>query len=92
MAAEYRFPPLVDLEDDAPRRAVVTRDDAEERAFLEHLRRGVVGADATFRTPEGEKPLLYFDYIASGRFHRAVEDELAARVLPFMANTHTESS
>ena len=90
--AETRFAPLVDLEDESPRRAVETRDEAEERAFLEHLRRGVVGADAVIRTPEGEKPLLYFDYIASGRFHRAVEDELAARVLPFMANTHTESS
>lgn len=90
--AEHRFPPLVDLEDDAPRRAVETRDEAEERAFLDHLRRGVVGAGAVLRTPEGEKPLLYFDYIASGRFHRAIEDELAARVLPFMANTHTESS
>jgi len=92
MAAEYRFPPLVDLEDDTPRTAIATRDEAEERAFLEHLRRGVVGADARIQSPEGEKPLLYFDYIASGRFHRAVEDELAARVLPFMANTHTDSS
>jgi selenocysteine lyase/cysteine desulfurase len=90
--AEARFAPLVDLEDEAPRGAVVTQDEREERAFLDHLRRGVVGADATIRTPEGEKPLLYFDYIASGRFHRAVEDELAARVLPFMANTHTDSS
>lgn len=92
MAAEYRFPPLVDLEDDTPRTAVATRDAAEEQAFLEHLRRGVVGADARIQSPEGEKPLLYFDYIASGRFHRAVEDELQARVLPFMANTHTDSS
>ncbi len=90
--AEYRFPPLVDLEDDAPRRPVVTHDEAEERAFLAHLRRGVVGADARVRTPEGEKPLRYFDYVASGRFHSAIEDELAARVLPYMANTHTESS
>jgi selenocysteine lyase/cysteine desulfurase len=86
------FPPLVDLESETPCRPVATRDEAGERAFLEHVRRGVVGADATIRTPEGEKPLLYFDYIASGRFHRAVEDELAARVLPFMANTHTDSS
>ena len=92
MAAEYRFQPLVDLEDDTPRQPVATRDEAEERAFLEDLRHGVVGADARIQSPEGEKPLLYFDYIASGRFHRAVEDELAMRVLPFMANTHTESS
>jgi selenocysteine lyase/cysteine desulfurase len=52
----------------------------------------VIGHDARLATPEGEKPLLYFDWIASGRFHRAVEDELNARVLPFMANTHTETS
>ncbi|HVP15095.1 MAG TPA: aminotransferase class V-fold PLP-dependent enzyme, partial [Terriglobales bacterium] len=90
--AESRFPPLVDLEDPSPRRPVATRDPDEERAFLDHVRCGVVGADATLRTPEGDKPLLYFDYIATGRFHRAIEDELAARVLPFMANTHTESS
>jgi selenocysteine lyase/cysteine desulfurase len=86
------FPPLVDLEAAAPRVPVVTADAAEERAFLDHLRAGVIGADARVRTPEGEKPLLYFDYIASGRFHRAVEDELNTRVLPYMANTHTETS
>jgi selenocysteine lyase/cysteine desulfurase len=86
------FPPLVDLESATPRSPVATRDAADEKEFLEFVRRGVVGADATLHTPEGEKPLLYFDYIASGRFHRAVEDELAVRVLPYMANTHTDSS
>ena len=86
------FPRLVDLEDDRPRVAVPTAGDEEERAFLEHLCRGVIGHDALLRTPEGEKPLLYFDYIASGRFHRAVEDELNVRVLPLMSNTHSETS
>ena len=86
------FAPLVDLEDERPRQAVVTSGPAEEAAFLEHVRRGVIGIDARLHTPEGEKPLLYFDYIASGRFHGAVEDELNARVLPYMANTHTETS
>lgn len=86
------FPPLVDVAAVAPRPAVLTRSEEEERAFLQHVRDGVIGHDARLRTPEGEKPLHYFDYIASGRFHRAVEDELNARVLPFMANTHTETS
>lgn len=86
------FPPLVDLEDDAPRTPLLTADEEEERAFLGELRRGVIGHDARLKTPEGTKPLLYFDYIASGRFHRAVEDQLNARVLPYMANTHTETS
>ncbi len=83
---------LVDLDGDALCSPVVTGSEPEERAFLESLRAGVIGADATLATPEGEKPLLYFDYIASGRFHRSVEDALNTRVLPFMANTHTETS
>jgi selenocysteine lyase/cysteine desulfurase len=86
------YPPLVDLDDDALRAPVLTTGEAEERAFLDHVRRGVVGLDAKIATSEGEKPLLYFDWIASGRFHHAVEDALNARVLPFMANTHTETS
>jgi selenocysteine lyase/cysteine desulfurase len=82
----------MDVDREAPPERVATPGEAEERAFLDALRRGVIGHDAKISTPEGEKPLLYFDYIASGRFHRLVEDELNARVLPFMANTHTDTS
>ncbi len=92
MQGHTLFPPLVDLDDERVRCPVPTSGEAHEQAFLEHLRRGVVGHDARLRTPEGDKPLLYFDYIASGRFHRAVEDELNGKVLPYMANTHTETS
>lgn len=86
------FPSLVDLEDDRPRQAFSAPTPEAERAFLDHVREGVIGRDAPLRTPEGERPLRYFDYIASGRFHRAVENELNARVLPYMSNTHTETS
>jgi selenocysteine lyase/cysteine desulfurase len=92
MDPRMSFPPLVDLEDQRPRTTVTTADAEAEQAFLAHLRDGVIGHDARLHGPEGERPLLYFDYIASGRFHRAVEDELNTRVLPFMANTHTETS
>ncbi|MHB8799748.1 MAG: aminotransferase class V-fold PLP-dependent enzyme [Thermoanaerobaculia bacterium] len=83
---------LVDAASRTPRAPVVTASDAEERAFLDRLRSRVVGAGATIPTPSGEKPLRYFDFIASGRFHADVEEELAEKVLPFMANTHTESN
>ncbi len=83
---------LVRLDDERPRGAIATRDAAEERAFLEFVRHGVIGHDARFVTPEGDRPLRYFDHVASGRFHRAVEDTLNEHVLPFMANTHTETS
>jgi len=52
----------------------------------------VIGAGTAIETPFGRRPLRYFDFIASGRFHRDIEEELAERVLPFMANTHTTSS
>ena len=83
---------LVDVTSNAPRTPVATASEAEEKAFLDRLRRRVVGASATIPTPCGVRPLRYFDFIASGRFHADVEEELAERVLPFMANTHTESN
>jgi len=83
---------LVDATSSAPRGPVATSSPAEEAAFLARLRAGVVGAGAAIEGPLGVRPLRYFDFIASGRFHRDVEDELNERVLPFMANTHTESS
>ncbi len=84
--------PLVDLDGEALCVPVRTASDAAERAFLDGLRHGVIGADARVRTPTGDRPLLYFDYIASGRFHRDIEETLNTRVLPYMANTHSETS
>ncbi len=85
-------PRLVDAASAAPRGPVVTGSPSEEAAFLAHLRGRVIGAGTVLPGPGGDLPLRYFDFIASGRFHRDVEDELNERVLPFMANTHTESS
>jgi selenocysteine lyase/cysteine desulfurase len=83
---------LVDVRATTSRQPIVTRSEAEEREFLDRLRSGVIGTGAPLETPYGTKPLRYFDFIASGRCHRDIEDELAERVLPYMANTHTSSS
>ena len=83
---------LVDLAGEALLAPVATANAAEEAAFLARLRDGVIGHDSRIETPEGGRPLVYFDYTASGRFHRAVEDALNSEVLPYMANTHTETS
>ena len=40
----------------------------------------------------GDVPLVYADYVASGRALRQVEDFVAEQVLPFYANSHTEAS
>ena len=56
------------------------------------LREGVLGDRAALATPFGPRPLVYADYTASGRAFKPIEDFLQAQVLPFYANTHSESA
>ncbi len=58
--------------------------------FLEYLRGELIGRDRILRTPFGDRLLHYFDWTASGRALRCVEDYLRDVVLPDYANTHTE--
>lgn len=59
---------------------------------LQELRDGLIGNNVNIRTPFGEKPLVYADYTASGRSVAVIEDYIREEVLPFYANTHSESS
>lgn len=60
--------------------------------ILELIRQSIIGEGQTIKTPFGDKPLVYADYTASGRSLHFIEDFIQQRVLPFYANTHTESS
>ena len=44
------------------------------------------------KTPIGRTPLIYCDYVASGQPCSEVEDFIGSHVLPYYANTHSESS
>ncbi len=59
---------------------------------LERLRAGLIGEGVEIETPFGKKKLVYADYVASGRALRQVEEFISTHVLPFYANSHTESS
>jgi selenocysteine lyase/cysteine desulfurase len=59
---------------------------------LRYLRENLASSDSEIDTPFGRKKRAYFDYIASGLPFSPIEDLLRARVLPHMANTHTESN
>lgn len=61
-------------------------------AHFAEFRAGIVGQDATVETPYGHKPLVYADWIASGRLYRPIEDRMLADFGPMVANTHTESN
>ncbi len=56
---------------------------------LEFLRNDVVGAEAYFSTPFGDRPIIYGDYTASGRCVYFVENYLM-KIQEAYANTHTE--
>ncbi|MFC4724231.1 aminotransferase class V-fold PLP-dependent enzyme [Glycocaulis abyssi] len=58
---------------------------------VDALREGLTARHGMIRTPFGERPLVYADYTASGRPHRAVEDQINA-LHTLLANPHTEDS
>lgn len=55
----------------------------------EFLRDGLIGEGMML---PGGKPLIYADYVASGRALTQVENYITRHVLPFYANTHTDTS
>ncbi|MDQ0313630.1 aminotransferase class V-fold PLP-dependent enzyme [Amorphus orientalis] len=60
--------------------------------LVDALRAGLIGEGVEIETPFGRKPLLYADYVASGRALAQIEDFVRDEVLPFYANSHTEAS
>ncbi|MBU3070936.1 aminotransferase class V-fold PLP-dependent enzyme [Aestuariicella sp. G3-2] len=60
--------------------------------LINAIRQAVIGEKTAIRTPFGLKPLVYADYTASGRALSLIEDTIQHGVLPYYANTHTETS
>ncbi len=59
---------------------------------FERFRRGIIGHAHTITTPYGPKPLVYFDWTASGRLYQWIEDYMITTIYPMVANTHTEAT
>lgn len=59
---------------------------------LTALSDGLIGQDVLLAGLFEAKPMLYADYVASGRPLRQVEEFVAKHVLPYYANPHTEAS
>lgn len=55
-------------------------------------RRNITGIDAQIDTPYGRKPLVYADWIASGRLYTPIEQKMLSEIGPYVANTHSEST
>ena len=60
--------------------------------FLKY-RNGIIGIDTSIPSPTGENlPIVYADWTASGRCFSPIEERLKQEIMPFVANTHTETS
>ncbi len=68
------------------------RTDLQSADPIKTIRDGLIGEGVTYPGRHGDVPLVYADYVASGRALRQVEDFMLERVLPYYANPHTEAS
>ncbi len=65
---------------------------SELEDYFETFRINTIGNSSTFRSAYGSKPLIYADWIASGRLYWPIEDAIQEQIGPMMANTHSYSS
>ena len=64
----------------------------KDTALVDSIRDAVIGERTMITTSFGTKPLVYADYTASGRSLKFIEEYIQEYVLPYYANTHTETS
>lgn len=60
--------------------------------YFEKFRKNIIGNDQLFISPLGEKKIIYADWTASGRCYLPIEESLQKDLMPFLANTHTETT
>ena len=61
--------------------------------YFTQFRNNIIGINQKIKTPNGEfKQMIYSDWTASGRNYLPIEERFIHEVLPFVANTHTDTN
>ncbi len=63
-----------------------------DESYFSKFRDNIIGVNQAFETPFGVQKILYADWIASGRMYGPIEDRIRNEILPFVGNTHTETT
>ncbi|HWZ02879.1 MAG TPA: aminotransferase class V-fold PLP-dependent enzyme [Mucilaginibacter sp.] len=69
-----------------------TTSESALESYFSVFRDNIIGNHQTFESPFGIKKIIYADWTASGRAYKPIEDFIQKQILPFVANTHTETS
>ena len=60
--------------------------------YFSAFRNNIIGIDTEYESPNGDKKIVYADWVASGRLYEPIENKLSKEFGPYVANTHTESN
>src|SRR6476659_4222810 len=60
--------------------------------FFSAFRKNIIGQQQIFESPFGKKEIVYADWTASGRAYQPIEECIQKEIMPFLANTHTETT
>lgn len=67
-------------------------DTSQLQDYFQAFRDNIVGINTCFTTPFGKKKIIYADWTASGRAYQPIEDRIVNDIMPFLGNTHTETT
>lgn len=69
---------------------IIAKSELED--YFAGFRPNIIGHQQTFESPFGEKEIIYADWTASGRAYQPIEEYIQKEIMPFVANTHTETT
>src|SRR3954470_21181844 len=60
--------------------------------YFAAFRKNIIGQEQVFQSPFGPKKIVYADWTASGRAYGPIEECMLNEIMPFIGNTHTETT
>jgi len=85
------FPEPKSIKDDEEEMPCTYQQSALEK-FFSAFRKNTIGHQQIFESPFGKKEIIYADWTAGGRAYQPIEEYIQKAIMPFLANTHTETT